>query len=184
MSMQVSFPALDLALPTAPLWASAWHWFFGILLFASSLFLILLVLVQRGRGGGLTGALGGMGGQSAFGTKAGDLFTRITMVTAAVWLLLCLMAVKVLTSSPSGPFGSASGGGTTSNVVPSKAADDGKAAGDGKAGAAAGAAAGGSEAPAGAAPSDVSGASGGTAPAATDASKGGSTSAPAGDAKP
>ncbi len=41
-----------------------------------ALFLILLVLVQRGRGGGLAGALGGMGGQSAFGTKAGDLFTR------------------------------------------------------------------------------------------------------------
>jgi preprotein translocase subunit SecG len=58
------------------------------------LFLILLVLVQRGRGGGLAGALGGMGGQSAFGTKAGDLFTRITIVTAAVWILLCAASVK------------------------------------------------------------------------------------------
>jgi len=35
----------------------------GFLLFGTALFLILLVLVQRGRGGGLTGALGGMGGQ-------------------------------------------------------------------------------------------------------------------------
>ena len=56
---------------------------FGILMFATALFLILLVLVQRGRGGGLSGALGGMGGQSAFGTKAGDLFTRITIGAAA-----------------------------------------------------------------------------------------------------
>ena len=56
------------------------QWIFGILLFLTSLFLILLVLVQRGRGGGLAGALGGMGGQSAFGTKAGDVFTRITIV--------------------------------------------------------------------------------------------------------
>ncbi|MFM9196710.1 MAG: preprotein translocase subunit SecG, partial [Planctomycetia bacterium] len=45
----------------------------GSMLVLTSLFLILLVLVQRGRGGGLAGALGGMGGQSAFGTKAGDL---------------------------------------------------------------------------------------------------------------
>ncbi|MFO0870965.1 MAG: preprotein translocase subunit SecG, partial [Pirellulales bacterium] len=87
--------------------ATVWHWFFGTLLFLSSVFLILLILVQRGRGGGLTGALGGMGGQSAFGTKAGDLFTRITIGTAAVWLLLCMASVKLLTSSASGPFGRA-----------------------------------------------------------------------------
>ena len=34
---------------------------FGVLMFATALFLILLVLVQRGRGGGLSGA-GGHGG--------------------------------------------------------------------------------------------------------------------------
>ena len=46
---------------------------FGILMFATALFLILLILVQRGRGGGLSGALGGMGGSSAFGAKAAKL---------------------------------------------------------------------------------------------------------------
>lgn len=50
--------------------------------------MVLLILVQRGRGGGLVGALGGPGGQSAFGTKAGDLFTRITVITAAIWIFL------------------------------------------------------------------------------------------------
>ena len=40
-----------------------WQAFFGIGMFSSAVFLILLVLVQRGRGGGLAGALGGMGGQ-------------------------------------------------------------------------------------------------------------------------
>ena len=65
-----------------------------VLMFIVAVFLILLVLVQRGRGGGLAGALGGMGGQSAFGTKAGDLFTRITIGAAAVWILLCVLAVK------------------------------------------------------------------------------------------
>lgn len=78
--------------------ASFWHYFFGISLFITSIFLILVVLVQRGRGGGLTGALGGMGGQSAFGAKAGDVFTRITMVTALIWIGLCMGAIKVLSS--------------------------------------------------------------------------------------
>jgi preprotein translocase subunit SecG len=70
--------------------------FLGSMLALTSLFLILLVLVQRGRGGGLAGALGGMGGQSAFGTKAGDLFTRITVGVAAFWIILCLLATNLL----------------------------------------------------------------------------------------
>lgn len=69
---------------------------FALLLTLTAVFLILLVLVQRGRGGGLTGALGGMGGQSAFGAKAGDVFTRITIVTAAFWIILCVLAVKLV----------------------------------------------------------------------------------------
>ncbi len=75
------------------------HYVLGFLLFFVSVFLILLVLVQRGRGGGLTGALGGMGGQSAFGAKAGDMFTRVTMVTATIWILLCLGAIRFLTTT-------------------------------------------------------------------------------------
>ena len=71
-----------------------------ILLFMCSLFLIALVLVQRGKGGGLTGALGGMGGQSAFGSKAGDAFTKITIVTAAIWIFLCMMTIAVFNPPP------------------------------------------------------------------------------------
>src|SRR5512140_2547265 len=66
---------------------------FAILLFLTAVFLIVLVLIQRGKGGGLAGALGGMGGQSAFGTKAGDLFTRITIGVAAFWILLCMISL-------------------------------------------------------------------------------------------
>ena len=65
---------------------------FMFLLFLTALFLIVLILVQRGKGGGLAGAFGGMGGQSAFGTKAGDLFTRITIGVAVFWILLCVGA--------------------------------------------------------------------------------------------
>ena len=73
----------------------------GIGLFLTSLFLILLILVQRGRGGGLSGALGGMGGQSAFGTKAGDVFTRITIIVACLWILLSIFSIKMLNSGDS-----------------------------------------------------------------------------------
>lgn len=65
-----------------------------VVLFVTAVFLVLVILIQRGKGGGLAGALGGMGGQSAFGTKAGDLFTRITIGVAAFWIILCAIAVN------------------------------------------------------------------------------------------
>ncbi len=70
-----------------------------VVLLLTALFLILLVLVQRGKGGGLAGAFGGLGGQSAFGAKAGDLFTRITIGVAAFWIVLCVFTVKLMSSS-------------------------------------------------------------------------------------
>lgn len=60
----------------------------GGALLLSSLIMILLVLIQRGRGGGLAGAFGGMGGQSALGVRAGDVFTKITIVVAVFWVLV------------------------------------------------------------------------------------------------
>ena len=57
---------------------------------ASAIIVIVLVMLQRGKGGGLAGALGGMGGQSAFGTKAGDLFTKITVGVASFWILISI----------------------------------------------------------------------------------------------
>ncbi len=67
-----------------------------VLLLLTASVLIVLVLIQRGKGGGLSGAFGGMGGQSAFGTKAGDLFTKITIGVAAFWIVLCIISVRVL----------------------------------------------------------------------------------------
>jgi preprotein translocase subunit SecG len=61
-----------------------------------SVFMILLVLIQRGKGGGLIGALGGSGGSSPFGSRAGDQFTRITIYVALVWLLLIMIQVRVI----------------------------------------------------------------------------------------
>lgn len=90
----------------------------GFFLVFSALFLIALVLIQRGRGGGLAGAFGGMGGQSAFGTKAGDVFTRITVVVAACWILLCILAINVLGRRES--LFSPTLGGTAGQAVPAE----------------------------------------------------------------
>jgi preprotein translocase subunit SecG len=78
---------------------------FQLLLSVIGIFLILLILVQRGRGGGLAGALGGMGGSSAFGAKAGDIFTRITIGVAAVWIITCIAAASLGPSSSGNRIG-------------------------------------------------------------------------------
>lgn len=97
------------------------------LIFLTSLFLILLVLVQRGRGGGLSGAFGGMGGQSAFGAKAGDTFTRVTVVVASCWIVLCILTAKFIGSNQQSRFATAAGGEqrAPSNPEDGTTADDG-----------------------------------------------------------
>jgi preprotein translocase subunit SecG len=65
-----------------------WDYISMTLLAGLGLLMMVVILLQRGRGGGLAGAFGGMGGQSAFGTKAGDVFTRITIVIATLWVVL------------------------------------------------------------------------------------------------
>jgi preprotein translocase subunit SecG len=73
----------------------------NIVFFVGSLFLILLVLIQRGKGGGLAGAFGGMGGSSAFGTRAGDTFTRITVAAMIGWICVAMVLVKLTAASGS-----------------------------------------------------------------------------------
>jgi len=111
----------------------------AILLILTSIFLILLVLIQRGRGGGLAGAFGGLGGQSAFGTKAGDLFTRVTIGVAAFWIVLCVISVKVMGNKgnlftggggpipQSSPGPSSGGTGTPAPTAPEEPSDKGSA---------------------------------------------------------
>src|SRR5580692_865592 len=70
----------------------SWGDFLLGLLMLVGLFLMFVILLQRGRGGGLAGAFGGLGGQSAFGTKAGDVFTVVTIVTVVIWVALACVA--------------------------------------------------------------------------------------------
>lgn len=82
----------------------------NVLMVFTSLFLICLVLIQRGKGGGLAGAFGGVGGSSAFGTKAGDVFTRVTIYVAGFWFLLALFLVYTSNTSDRAQRGGAFAG--------------------------------------------------------------------------
>lgn len=73
----------------------------NVALLLMGVFLIILVLIQRGKGGGLAGAFGGAGGSSAFGSRAGDTFTKITIYTALIWgLLIAITIVCTQDKSP------------------------------------------------------------------------------------
>lgn len=77
---------------------AAWwpsHILNGIVL-AIGFLLMLLVLIQRGKGGGLAGAFGGAGGSSPFGSRAADQFVKITLWLAGVWVLIIMIHVKVV----------------------------------------------------------------------------------------
>ena len=68
----------------------------NLLVIGTGLLLLLLVLIQRGKGGGLAGAFGGAGGSSPFGSRAADAFVKITLYLAAFWVLLIMIHVKVV----------------------------------------------------------------------------------------
>jgi preprotein translocase subunit SecG len=94
--------------------ASFFAHLWNLLVLLLSVFLVLLVLIQRGKGGGLAGAFGGAGGSSAFGSRAGDTFTRITIGVAAAWILCLMIEVHIVQNStpsktdnkaPAGTFG-------------------------------------------------------------------------------
>ncbi|MGA2497372.1 MAG: preprotein translocase subunit SecG [Tepidisphaeraceae bacterium] len=55
------------------------------------LFMILLVLIQKGRGGGLASAFGGGGSNTAFGSKTGDVLTWATSVVFGIFVVLAVI---------------------------------------------------------------------------------------------
>ena len=76
--------------------AFIWVHLLNLFVLLTGLFMILLVLIQRGKGGGLAGAFGGAGGSSPFGSRAADQFVKITLWLAGVWILVIMIHVKVV----------------------------------------------------------------------------------------
>jgi preprotein translocase subunit SecG len=66
--------------------------------------MILLILIQRPQGGGLSGAFGAGGGagQTAFGTKTGDVLTLVT-ITIFVLFLVTAVILNFAARPASGP---------------------------------------------------------------------------------
>ena len=62
------------------------------LFFASALLLILVILLQEGKGGGLSDAFGGAGAET-FGVRAGGI-NRFTFGLFFVFLLSALLALQ------------------------------------------------------------------------------------------
>ncbi len=84
-----------------------------------SLVLVLVVLLQRGKGGDMASAFGGGSSQTAFGARAGaTLLTRATTV-CAVLFMLCAIILGVM--SERGPGSVLSG--TTPPAAPAGATE-------------------------------------------------------------
>ncbi|MFA5251994.1 MAG: preprotein translocase subunit SecG [Phycisphaerae bacterium] len=57
--------------------------------------LILIILVQKGKGGGLSAAFGGGMASGLLGSKTGDFLTWVTIVVAGVFLALAVAMAKL-----------------------------------------------------------------------------------------
>ena len=79
-----------------------------------SVFMILLILIQKGRGGGLASAFGGAGGNTAFGAKTGDVLTWATSVVFGIFLLLAIVMNLVANSVNAARVGGVTTGTTNS----------------------------------------------------------------------
>ncbi len=75
---------------------SGWANFLNIFVILIGLFMGFLILIQRGKGGGLAGAFGGPGGSSSFGSKTGDKFMWFTIYLSIAWVLLLVIQTKII----------------------------------------------------------------------------------------
>ena len=66
--------------------------------------LILIVLIQKGRGGGLSGAFGGAMAGGVLGSKTGDFLTWVTIGLVGLFLTLAVVMAKYYKPAPVGDY--------------------------------------------------------------------------------
>ena len=83
-----------------------------VLLVLDCILLLGVILIQRGKGGGLSGAFGGLGGEVAFGTRATSTAKKATVILAIIFVLLTIAVSYAhriqregLTEEPAGAAG-------------------------------------------------------------------------------
>ena len=92
----------------------------AVLFFISAVALILIILIQKGRGGGLSAAFGGGAASGILGSKTGDFLTWVTIVLVSVFLGLAVVMAKFYKPS----IGTTGEGATTPAAPPTGPTQD------------------------------------------------------------
>ncbi|MHC4192689.1 MAG: preprotein translocase subunit SecG [Planctomycetota bacterium] len=66
----------------------------AVLFVITAVVLVLAVLIQKGRGGGLSGAFGGAMASGILGSKTGDFLTWVTIALVALFLTFAVVLAK------------------------------------------------------------------------------------------
>ncbi|MHC4571817.1 MAG: preprotein translocase subunit SecG [Planctomycetota bacterium] len=66
----------------------------AVFFFICAVALILIILIQKGRGGGLSGVLAGGMASGILGSKTGDFLTWVTITLVGVFLTLAVIMAK------------------------------------------------------------------------------------------
>ena len=66
--------------------------------------LVLIILIQKGRGGGLSAAFGGGMASGILGSRTGDFLTWVTIVLVSVFLLFAVVLAKFYVPTPASDF--------------------------------------------------------------------------------
>ncbi len=76
----------------------------AVLFIVCSVALILIVLLQKGRGGGLSAAFSGGMASGILGSKTGDFLTWVTIVLVGMFLVLAVLLAKFYKPGPTTEF--------------------------------------------------------------------------------
>jgi preprotein translocase subunit SecG len=75
----------------------------AVLFVIGAVVLILVILIQKGKGGGLSGAFAGGMASGILGSKTGDVLTWVTISAASLFIIVALVLDKWWRPSTSGP---------------------------------------------------------------------------------